>query len=83
VRAAISDCRKPIVVYVAPLTPSICADCAVSACWTSIGPAYELICADRWSPLGSVTVVTSVRRPLLTVIATWTGPHRVDTVGPV
>ena len=53
-----------------------------SACSRSAGSVRLLICAERRSPSGSWSAVTSVISLPSRVTETWTGPQRVSTTGP-
>lgn len=69
--------------YVAPDTLEMAALCAVNVDCTSRGTAVALIDADLLSFLGYDNTSTAVIFPPLTVIFTWTGPHRVVDDAPV
>src|SRR5262249_35816295 len=77
-----SDFRYPVLVYVAPDTASICALCAATASWLSLGTARPVCWALR-PPLGACTASALVTLPFATVSRTCTVPYWVWAASPV
>ncbi len=76
------DFLYPVLVYVAPDTASICALCAATASWLSLGTASWVFWSLR-PPLGACTASALVIFPPATVSRTCTVPYWVCAASPV